>query len=444
VKLLLSISVVVLISCGQAPDDGAPEGSDPRTDRRDLEAKVIYGNDDRKDLYQVSEMLWKNHARSTVALIKNTDLRSRGNFVDITADSYGSQQNLCRTEPFYDQPAGAFCSGSLVAPNIIMTAGHCIRSSSDCGSTSFVFDYSVSVSGQYPTSVSASQVYRCNRVLVSQVRSSGYDYALVEIERPVTDRAPLSFSAKAVLSQGEPLTVIGHPSGLPTKIASGGRIRQITSTHYVTDLDTYGGNSGSAVFDSQNGEVVGILVRGENDFVNQGNCTVSNRCGQDSCRGEDVTRIDVVKSELAKWIRPTPTTSSSTTVTNPLLPVREYISSSQLVIPDNNLQGISSTINVSESPQGRRVLVAVDIAHSYVGDLRLELSTPDQKVYRLRTNQGGRTRDLRGVFGENLFSETALGPVSQIQTPGIYRLKVIDSVARDSGRLVSWKVIFKP
>ncbi|MFN7453633.1 MAG: trypsin-like peptidase domain-containing protein [Pseudobdellovibrionaceae bacterium] len=441
-KLLLSVIMILLVSCGQSPDDGAPEGSDPRTDRRDLETKVIYGSDDRKDLYQVNENLWKNKARSTVALIKNSDLRSRGNLFDVSADSYGSQQNLCRTEPFYDQPAGAFCSGSLVAPNIIMTAGHCLRSASDCGSTSFVFDYAVLASGQYPNSVSSAQVYRCKRILVSQVLNSGYDYALVEIDRSVSDRSPLNLSPKAVLSQGEPLTVIGHPSGLPTKVASGGRVRKVTGTHYVTDLDTYGGNSGSAVFDSQNGEVIGILVRGENDFLNQGNCTVSNRCAQESCRGEDVTRIDVVKRELAQWITPSPSTTSTTVPQQPF-PSREFVSNSRLAIPDNQLQGVTSSLNVSEASQGRRVLVAVDISHSYIGDLRIELISPDQQVYRLRTNQGGRTRDLRGVFGESLTSESDLSSLSQAPA-GIYRLRIIDSLARDTGSLLSWKLILKP
>jgi hypothetical protein len=61
----------------------------------------------------------------------------------------------------------------------------------------------------------------------------------------------------------------------------------------VANLDTYGGNSGSPVFNHRTGEVEGILVRGENDYVydpGQG-CQVSNRCASDVCRGEDVTYI---------------------------------------------------------------------------------------------------------------------------------------------------------
>ena len=50
------------------------------------------------------------------------------------------------------------------------------------------------------------------------------------------------------LSLDTPLVVIGHPSGLPTKIADGAWVRNNESEYYfVTNLDTFGGNSGSAV-----------------------------------------------------------------------------------------------------------------------------------------------------------------------------------------------------
>ena len=70
------------------------------------------------------------------------------------------------------------------------------------------------------------------------------------------------------------------------------------SGYFVANLDTYGGNSGSAVFNTDTGLVEGILVRGENDFVYSNGCRVSNVCPAPGCRGEDVTKI----SELANLI----------------------------------------------------------------------------------------------------------------------------------------------
>jgi hypothetical protein len=64
------------------------------------------------------------------------------------------------------------------------------------------------------------------------------------------------------------------------------------ATYFTTDLDAFGGNSGSAVFHADTLEVEGILVRGEpEEFVSRGNCFVTRVCRAGECGGEDVTRI---------------------------------------------------------------------------------------------------------------------------------------------------------
>ena len=93
------------------------------------------------------------------------------------------------------------------------------------------------------------------------------------------------------------MVVIGHPTGIPTKISDGAKVRMLATKYFVANLDTYGGNSGSAVLNAQSGEVEGILVRGENDYVpaEGRDCQVSNHCTNEGCRGEDVTYITNVK-----------------------------------------------------------------------------------------------------------------------------------------------------
>ena len=68
----------------------------------------------------------------------------------------------------------------------------------------------------------------------------------------------------------------------------------------MANLDTYGGNSGSPVFNAQNNKVEGILVRGETDFVSNGQCNVSLVCPSTGCRGEDVTRATVWSAKVPK------------------------------------------------------------------------------------------------------------------------------------------------
>jgi V8-like Glu-specific endopeptidase len=122
------------------------------------------------------------------------------------------------------------------------------------------------------------------------------DYAVVELNRDVEGATPMKFRKSGKITDGQELVVIGHPSGLPTKIADGAFVRNNSSKAFFSaSLDTYGGNSGSAVFNVNTGEIEGILVRGENDYVRNGSCTASNLCPMDGCRGEDVTRIMNVK-----------------------------------------------------------------------------------------------------------------------------------------------------
>jgi hypothetical protein len=45
------------------------------------------------------------------------------------------------------------------------------------------------------------------------------------------------------------------------------------------------------VFNSKTGQVEGILVRGETDYIAMNGCNISNSCANDGCRGEDFTKI---------------------------------------------------------------------------------------------------------------------------------------------------------
>ncbi|MDX6768610.1 MAG: serine protease [Elusimicrobiota bacterium] len=260
---------------------------------------VIYGSDDRLDLYQVQNTRLLEAADSTVALFSAGDVSVAGNRANLSVSHYGRGMSLCTDEPFYDQVNGAFCSGSLVAPDVIMTAGHCVRSESACQGTKFVFGFGVKSQGVMPSSVGADDVYSCKKLIAQTLVGNGADFALIRLDRPVTGRAPLRFNRGGDPANGTPLVVIGHPAGLPTKIAGGAKVRDASPNGYfVANLDTYGGNSGSAVFNATNLVIEGILVRGENDYVWRGSCRVSQQCADDACRGEDVTKMTSVLPSL--------------------------------------------------------------------------------------------------------------------------------------------------
>jgi hypothetical protein len=263
--------------------------------------EVIYGDDDRLDIYQVSNAKLLKMADSTVALFEDSSVRVEGAKAVLATRPYGPGMSLCKEEPFYEQKNGAFCSGSLVGPDLLMTAGHCVESEEACKGVKFVFGFAVKKKGELPDSVPATEVYGCGKLIGRAQVDDGADWALIKLDRRVLNHTPLPLNRTGKIANKTPLIVIGHPAGLPTKIAGGATVRDASPEGYfVANLDTYGGNSGSAVFNGSTGLVEGILVRGENDYVWRGSCRVSNKCPADGCRGEDVTKVSAVSTQVPK------------------------------------------------------------------------------------------------------------------------------------------------
>jgi hypothetical protein len=263
-----------------------------------VKPKVIYGEDNRRDVIEVSRADVRDIADSTVALIPNSSLSSRANgVIQIDTTQFGSDMNLCSGEPFFSQPIAAICSGSLVGDDLIATAGHCINAS-NCKDHSFVFGFKMVATNQAQEKISATEVYKCKDVVAHEY-GNGADYALVRLDRPVRGHRVLNLQQNPV-STGDQIYVVGHPSGLPTKVTDGATVREQKGAFFVSNLDTYGGNSGSAVFNDKTNEIVGILVRGEDDFVydRTSKCYRSKVCPSAGCRGEDATNILYIENAL--------------------------------------------------------------------------------------------------------------------------------------------------
>ncbi|MBC7385307.1 MAG: trypsin-like peptidase domain-containing protein [Cryobacterium sp.] len=262
----------------------------------DPKPKVIYGKDDRLDLFAVTNSRDLALADSTVALISVNGLKPTATGFDIAGDPFGAAYSLCQTERFFEQPTGASCSGSLVGEDLVITAGHCIPDAESCETTKFVFGYGVKEDGVFPTSARSDDVVGCKEIVDRKQIGDGADYAVIRLDRKIENHRPLSINRGADVKNGDKIGVIGHPCGLPTKVAFGeSEVRDATPNGFFrANLDTYGGNSGSAVFNTKTGLIEGILVRGENDFVEKDGCRVSHLCAPTGCRGEDVTKISAL------------------------------------------------------------------------------------------------------------------------------------------------------
>ena len=155
----------------------------------------------------------------------------------------------------------------------MLTAGHCVDSSSSCESYAYVFNYLYDQPGSLAT-IRDEDVYSCERVVAEGSALAGQytpDFALVQLDRPVEGaRSPALIRPATALSQQERLAMIGFGSGLPAKIDSGASVadpRAGTLDYFVANLDAFQGHSGSATFDSEN-RLAGILIGGRTpDYV---------------------------------------------------------------------------------------------------------------------------------------------------------------------------------
>lgn len=270
--------------------------------------KVIYGKDNRLDLYQVTDFVHYQLARSTAAMFSSSKLKDHGTSVEVMGDSL-EERGICEEERFTNQSTGALCTGFLVASDLLLTAGHCIKSVSDCENRTWVFDFNAEHAGQEEFIIPKTSVYGCKEIVSRKLnRSTSHDYALIRLDRPVKDRVPMKVRSTGKIANQAEVVIIGYPSGLPVKVADGARVRyNHKELFFVANTDSFSGNSGSPVIDTHTGTVEGILVRGEQDYTydEERGCRVPKQCDDFECRGEDVTRVTTIPN-LQKLIAAAP------------------------------------------------------------------------------------------------------------------------------------------
>ena len=282
--------------------------------RAPIYEKVLYGGDGRLDLSEVVDPIWLDAADSTVAFFRSNRIlplpvtqASPEPSVRLVTSSYGGSMGLCEDEPFFEQRKGP-TAGRPRGADLVLTAGHCVDDAEDCESTSLVFGWAIhdGMSAQSDI-MPASEVYRCKEIVSAEREETGSDWAVIRLDRPVVGHEPLQIARRTEdtesggIEVGTEVVVIGHPSGLPTKVALDARVRSAVDPRFFTaNTDTYGGNSGSPVFNAWTGEIEGVLVRGEDDFELSGEdgCIRSKRCSEEGCHGEDITRVSMAST----WI----------------------------------------------------------------------------------------------------------------------------------------------
>ena len=107
-----------------------------------------------------------------------------------------------------------------------------------------------------------------------------------------------------------------------------------------------------------------------------------------------------------------------------------------LAIPDNDHRGVVSLISFAEQGEIADVTVGVQITHTYIGDLRVQLTSPAGQCAMLHNATGLNRQNLIETY--NLVSTPELSDLVGQQLEGDWVLRVSDSAARDTGTLDSW------
>lgn len=115
--------------------------------------------------------------------------------------------------------------------------------------------------------------------------------------------------------------------------------------------------------------------------------------------------------------------------------------------PIDDLSTLNSSVNVLDNYCIGDVNVDIDITHSYIGDLILDLRSPAGTVVRLHNRTGGSADDLLLTYDDEGVAPDGPGALSDYDfeaSAGLWTLIVSDNAAQDIGTLNDWALRIAP
>ncbi|HEY9633090.1 MAG TPA: proprotein convertase P-domain-containing protein [Coleofasciculaceae cyanobacterium] len=113
-----------------------------------------------------------------------------------------------------------------------------------------------------------------------------------------------------------------------------------------------------------------------------------------------------------------------------------YKSNPERAIPDNDPTGIQDIIRVLETGRVRDIFVNVNITHSWIGDLRVQLTAPNGMIVLLHDRTGASQDKIQQTY--NIQAIPALASLRNSRINGDWTLQVQDVAANNVGILQSW------
>ncbi|MBD8525547.1 proprotein convertase P-domain-containing protein [Pseudomarimonas arenosa] len=344
------------------------------------------------------------------------------------------------------------CTGTLLANTgntttpYFLTANHCISSQTVASSIVVYWNYQSSTcrtpgSSSSGTPLSKSIATHSQSGSTLRATRSASDFTLLQLSSAVPSGANPYFSGWD-RSGTTPSSAVGihHPQGHEKRISVENQGLSTTAygggsgtTHWkVSDWDegtTEGGSSGSGLW-NQNKLIVGQLHGGSAACGNNladyyGKLSVSWTGG-----GSNSTR-------LSNWLDPGSTGATTKagyrTGSGGGGGGTTYQNTTDYQIRDNTTVESPITISGRSGNASSSTAVAVNIVHTYIGDLKVDLIAPDGSVYVLHNRSGGSADNIVKTYTVNLSGEVA---------NGTWKLRVNDNAGGDIGYINSWSMTF--
>ncbi|WP_030753008.1 S8 family serine peptidase [Streptomyces griseus] len=114
-------------------------------------------------------------------------------------------------------------------------------------------------------------------------------------------------------------------------------------------------------------------------------------------------------------------------------PGKYFENLTDVTVPDNTTVESAITVSGVTGNAPATLKVGVDIKHTYIGDLKVDLVAPDGSVYNLHNRTGSGTDNIAQTYTVNASSEVA---------NGVWKLRVSDNASADTGKIDAWNLTF--
>ncbi len=324
------------------------------------------------------------------------------------------------------------CGGAMYTNQLVLTAAHCVGSTGNNTSITATVGV-VDLQDTSATKVKSTYVHRSP----TYGTSTGGDWALIKLATPITGVPTLPITTGTAYDTGT-FTVAGW--GAATEGGAQQRYLLKANVPYVDDVtcrnagpyysdlifaaELCAGQMGTGGVDTCQGDSGGPMFRRDNAnaWIQVGIVSHGDGCARPSAPGV-YTQVSTFASAIAA------AAANLGGGTGPTC--GPFTNNTDVNIPDRGAAVTSSVSATGCTGSTSSAQVAVNIVHTYRGDLVIDLLAPDGSSYRLK-NSGSDS-------GDNI-NTTYSAVVSNETRNGTWRLRVQDVASADVGYINSWSI----